>query len=565
MSLDIRRQLYESLNELKIIDPLQLDNVYSESQKQNQPFGELLLRKDLISDENLGKVTADILQLPYIHLSTLTIPEDILESVPEVVAKKQRIIAFKKDRQGIHVAMSDPSNVQIAEFLKKKLGLPIIIYYATDNDIFDVFKFYSKNIAQTFDQIIKENITHLKTVQSGRVDPPIIKIVDTILQYAFQNKASDIHIEPKDVVSLVRFRIDGILHDIIEFPIILHNSIITRIKVMAELRTDEHQAAQDGRFQFKIEFLDNEVDVRVSLVPTTKGEKAVLRLLSERTRQYSLTELGFLENDYVKIMDAGKKPYGMILATGPTGCGKTTTMYAILKLLNKREVNIATIEDPVEYSLEGVNQIQVNPKTNLTFADGLSSILRQDPDVILVGEIRDVETSEIAVNSAMTGHLVLSTLHTNDAATSIPRLLDMKLEPYLLASTINVIIGQRLVRKIHLGCRTSKEVPIQALIPQLGKENVMKVFDQDLKQTIRVYYGKGCQICHHSGYEGRIGIFEVMLIDEKLRQAIIERKDSQALKELSIRQGMSPMIEDGILKVKQGLTTVEEIIRVMKE
>lgn len=565
MPLNINKQLYESLKELKIIDPVALDDAYSQTQKQNLLLSEILFKRDLISDENLGKLIADILSLPYVHLSTLTIPEDILLTIPEVVAKKQRIIAFKKDQQGLHVAMSDPSNLQIPEFLKKKLGLPIILYYATDNDIFDMFKFYAKNITQTFDQIIKENITHLKTVQSGKVEPPIIKIVDTILQYAFQNKASDIHIEPKDTISLVRFRIDGILHDIVEFPIILHNSIVTRIKVMAELRTDEHQAAQDGRFQFKIEFLDNDVDVRVSLVPTTKGEKVVLRLLSERTRQYSLTELGFLQADLKKIVEASKKPFGMILATGPTGCGKTTTMYAILKLLNKREVNIATIEDPVEYSIEGINQIQVNPKTNLTFADGLRSILRQDPNIILVGEIRDVETSEIAVNSAMTGHLVLSTLHTNDAATSIPRLLDMKLEPYLLASTINIIIGQRLVRKIHLGCRTSKEVPLAELSQQLGEENITKVFGAGTEQAIRVYYGKGCQICHYSCYEGRIGIFEVMLIDEAMRLAITQRKDASELKDVSIQYGMHPMVWDGIQKVKQGLTTVEEIIRVMKE
>lgn len=555
------QSLYNALLELKVIDKNQLDQAFRESQKQNVPLEDILLNKDLISDENLGKTISDLLSLPLIRLGELSIEKDVLELIPQVVAKKQKVIAFKKDKSGLSIAMSDPSNMQIKDFIEKKVGIPVVVYFATKQDINNALFLYNKDLAATFDEIIEENVREARKSASKQIDPPIIKIVDVILKYAYQNKASDVHIEPLKPKTLIRFRIDGILHDILSLPLELHRPIVIRVKVLSNLRTDEHSVAQDGKLQFKLE--DEDVDVRVSVVPITTGEKVVMRLLSERSRQFSLTDLGLSEIDLNKVKKAYNKPYGMILATGPTGSGKTTTVYAILKLLNKRDVNIMTIEDPVEYDVEGVNQVQVNEKTNLTFASGLRSIVRQDPDIILVGEIRDYETADIAINSAMTGHIVLSTVHTNDAATAIPRLLDMNVEPFLLASTVNVIIAQRLVRKIHSRCRVSQEINLNELTKSLGEKLVKKFFGNS--KTIRIYRGKGCQLDHDIGYEGRVGIFEVMIIDDEVRRAIMERKDAAAIKNIAIKNGMTTMIEDGLEKVKEGITTIEEIVRVTKE
>ena len=352
------------------------------------------------------------------------------------------------------------------------------------------------------------------------------------------------------------------LHDVVKLPLELHGSIVTRVKVMSKLRTDEHASSQDGKLQITVS--GDQLDIRVSIVPITNGEKIVMRLLSEKSRQFGLSDLGFGEMDLAKIERAYKKPYGMLLSTGPTGCGKTTTMYAVLKLLNKRDVNIMTIEDPVEYEIAGVNQIQVNEKSNLTFAKGLRSIVRQDPNIILVGEIRDEETAGIAVNSAMTGHLVLSTLHTNDAATSIPRLMDMGVEPFLVASSINVIVAQRLVRTICMKCRASEEVPkttIASLI-QIPDTIVSVVYKED---SCRMYKGKGCPVCHDTGYIGRIGLFEVMEITDAVRTAITERKDAATIKAIAVKEGMSTMMMEGLGKVKEGVTTLEEVLRVTKE
>jgi type II secretory ATPase GspE/PulE/Tfp pilus assembly ATPase PilB-like protein len=381
------------------------------------------------------------------------------------------------------------------------------------------------------------------------------------MEFAFKNKSSDVHIEPLKEKSLIRFRIDGILHDIVTVPLELHRPMATRIKVLADLRTDEHQAAQDGKFQFTVD--GEEVDARVSIVPITNGEKIVMRLLSSSSRQFSLIDLGLSNDDLTKVKKAYEKPYGMLLSTGPTGSGKTTSMYAVLKLLNKRDVNIMSIEDPVEYQIEGVNQIQVNEKAGLTFAAGLRSIVRQDPNIILVGEIRDEETADIAVNSAMTGHLVLSTLHTNDASTAIPRLLDMNIEPFLIASTVNVIIAQRLVRKIHTKCRISEEVSITEIEKHFEPSTVKKLFGSS--KTIRLYKGKGCPLDHGIGYEGRLGIFEVLVIDDEVRKAIVERKDASVIRKIAVKNGMTTMLDDGLEKVKEGITTIDEIMRVTRE
>lgn len=533
-----------------------------EAEESKRSLQDVLLDKNLISDENLGKLIAEEIGFPFISLRKEAIAEEILKIIPEVVARKQQIIAFDRSKEGLKLAMSDPTNLDIIHLVAKKTGDNIVPYLATERDIEAAFDLYQKGLKEKYDEIIEKSIE-----EAGRVkikEPPIVKIVDTILAYAYQNRASDIHIEPQRNKVVVRFRIDGVLHDVITIPREILNSVVTRIKILSKLRTDEHLAAQDGKMQQPIN--GQLVDIRVSIVPVTEGEKVVMRLLSEKARQYTLETLGLQPSDFKKVTSAIQKPYGMILVCGPTGCGKTTTLYSILKILNTRDKNIATIEDPVEYDIEGVNQIQVNPKTNLTFASGLRSILRQDPDIIMVGEIRDNETAGIAINAAMTGHLVLSTLHTNDAPTTLPRLLDMKAEPFLIASTVNIAIAQRLVRKICPKCITSYEIgeeEIEEMKSQVD-EFAKAVLDKR-KGKWRVYKGVGCKVCQMTGYSGRIGIFEVLEMKDNIKELVMKRADADQIRQQAIKNGMTTMLEDGIKKVIMGITTMEEVLRVTKE
>lgn len=386
----------------------------------------------------------------------------------------------------------------------------------------------------------------------------IIALVDDMVSDAHQSRASDIHIDPAEKQVSIRFRVDGVLHDIYEFPKEIQSEVITRIKVLSGLRTDEHQAAQDGRFRLIVG--DSKVDVRVSIAPTYYGENGVLRLLSEQAEAYTLEAMGFHGRDLEIVTRNIHKPYGMILATGPTGSGKTTTLYTILKMLNTKEVSIITIEDPVEYAIDGLEQIQVNPRTGLTFADGLRSILRQDPNIVMVGEIRDGEAAGIAVNAALTGHLLLSTIHTNDAPTTLPRLLDMDIEPFLIASTVNIAIGQRLVRKLCPNCKAKKDISSEEL-----KSLATAIPAKLLEGHKSFYYGVGCEACDKSGYKGRIGIYEVLEMDDELRSALLRNADSSEIKRIAIKNGMTTMIEDGFQKAVDGITTIEEILRVKHE
>ena len=543
--------LHKSLTELSILDQKSLDDCLYECSQNNGDLGEMLYKHDLLDAVSLGRIIGDLIGLPYVNLAEVAIPDEVLKIIPEAVAKNQQIIAYQKDDNSLFVATSNPWNNQIIDFLSKKTGVPVQVRYSTVFCIKNALSLYEKDIASAFDEIISENIKEFHLNKD--IEPPIIKIVDSIIEHAYNSSASDIHIEPLEENTLIRFRIDGVLHDIHHLPPDLDKQIVTRLKVMANLRTDEHQDAQDGKLVFKMD--EEDLDIRVSIAPITRGEKVVMRLLSERSRQFSLEDLGMSESDLIKVQTAYHKPHGLLLATGPTGSGKTTTLYAILKLLNKRDVNIMTIEDPVEYQMDNVNQIQVNPKTELTFAKGLRSIVRQDPDVILVGEIRDDETADIAINSAMTGHLVLSTLHTNDAVTAFPRMMDMNIEGYLVASSVNVIIAQRLVRKICTKCKVSVELPVEGLDPQ-----ILKHLGRATK--IQTYKGKGCPVCHQTGYMGRIGVFEVLETNEELNAAIISKKSTDDLRKLALKSGMKTMMEDGIEKVKQGLTTIEELLRV---
>jgi len=387
----------------------------------------------------------------------------------------------------------------------------------------------------------------------------IINLVDSLVSYAQEVRASDIHIDPAERELRVRLRIDGVLQKSLTMPLRFHDEVISRIKVLTGLRTDEHRAAQDGRFRVYIDG-DIPVDVRVSIAPTYHGENAVLRLLTDKEEKFTLESLGFSKDDQKKISEAIQKPTGMILATGPTGSGKTTTLYTVLKMLNKEDVSIVTIEDPIEYAIDGIEQIQVNSVSGLTFANGLRSILRQDPNIIMVGEIRDKETSGIAVNTALTGHLLLSTLHTNDASTTLPRLLDMGIEPYLVASTVNIAIGQRLVRRICKNCKKERAMS------KTERAHVLEAMPQMVVDANLVLYeGGGCEECNNTGYRGRLCVNEILVIDGDVRDAILRMAPASEIRKIAIRNGMIPLLADGMYKVRDGHTTLEEVLRVIHE
>jgi len=409
-----------------LIDQKKIEGIIQFATDAHVALADALIEKGVATDEQLGSIIAGSLKLPFVTLSNMTIPENIFTIIPQRIARKQKAIAFGRDTEGVKVAMTDPSNRTLLEMVAQKTGTTVTPYYATQRDIENALQTYKKQLQSTIDELMKKDTA--KAQEIATEDPPVAKIVDELIRAAYQDKASDIHIEATEQQSQIRFRIDGVLHDVLLTPKRLHDRIVTRIKVLSSLRTDKHLSAQDGKMRVSME--EEKLDIRVSIIPIADGEKIVMRLLSSRSRQYTLKNLGMSEHDLQKVTKAMNKSYGMILSTGPTGCGKTTSIYSIVKILNTREKNITSIEDPIEYRIKGANQIQVNTKTNLTFANGLRSILRQDPNIIFVGEIRDSETAAIAVNAALTGHLVLSTLHTNDAATAIPRLIDMKVEPF---------------------------------------------------------------------------------------------------------------------------------------
>ena len=560
MALD-NKKIKDILIETEVADVKDVEQALKISAKDKKPFIDVLIEKDIISDEHLGQLLADVIGADFVNLKKKTIPQNGLELIPELMARKQLMIIFDINKEGISLAMNDTSNLEAARLVEKKTGQKVTPYYATERDIKQALGKYRKGLSEEFKELIKKTVKQGNVKKTGE-ETSIIKIVDTIIRYGYENMASDIHIEPLDEDIVVRFRLDGMLHDVAKVPKELLEPIVTRVKILTRLRTDEHRAAQDGKMNIELE--EENLDIRVSVIPITDGEKIVMRLLSEKNRQFALDDLGFAPADAEKVRKAIKHPHGMILVTGPTGSGKTTTLYSVLKILNKRNVNISTIEDPVEYDVEGVNQIQVNPKTNLTFAKGLRSIVRQDPDIIMVGEIRDEETASIAVNASMTGHLVLSTLHTNDAATTLPRLLDMKIEPFLVASTVNIVIAQRLVRKVCSQCLMSdimKDDRLDTIKEQLDLKRLMKKDPSKIKE-LRFYKGKGCSTCNHTGYKGRIGIFEILTITEPLRKLIVSKADAGKIHAKAVEEGMTTLLDDGFDKALQGETTIEDVLRV---
>lgn len=554
----------EELKKILIDSGYITDQDFAAAVKEAKDFDknivDVLVFKGLITEELLGKLTAKHLGFPYVSIRSKIIPGEILDLIPEKVAHSYKIIPFQKVGNNLHLAMEDPTNFEAIEFTKRKTGLKIVPYYVTGADLTKSFGQYKRDIKQEFEKIIQENIKKAaklgKDVAKAAEELPVIKILDTTLEYAIAVRASDIHIETILDALLIRFRIDGILEDIISLPKGIQPAIIARIKILASLKLDEHRVPQDGRFKFQAE--QETIALRVSILPAHFGENIVMRLLPETARPLSLEELGLTKKNLDIVQKTIKKPHGMILVTGPTGSGKTTTLYSVLTILNTIAVKIVTVEDPVEYGIRRVNQIQIHEKAGLTFAKGLRSILRHDPDIIMVGEIRDEETADIAIHSALTGHLVLSTLHTNDAPGAIPRLLDMDVQGYLVASTLIMVIAQRLVRRTCQSCVTEDKpdaTQLKLFISEFG-EKVSKT---------KFYKGKGCKECGNSGYRGRIGIFEVFEMNDSIRDLTNKQASAEEIKKAAEKEGMTAMLRDGLDKVQAGITTIEEIIRVTRE
>jgi type IV pilus assembly protein PilB len=564
------------------VDSKEIKNLQEEAANTKLPLYDVIYGKHILSDEDFGKMTAEIIGYPYINLTKIDIPSEFLEIIPENIALKQGVITFDINEADnvIKIAMVNPFDVELINDIKNKTGRKPEVYYTTLSNIKNIIGRYNQELKNVFLNMLPANLRYADQGQIVSEDMeeeiPIVRIFDSLLLYAYRHHASDIHIEATKEHTVIRYMIDGVLHNIVKFPKLLHESLVTRCKILAGLRIDETRAAQDGRIALK---LDNDnVAFRVSILPTHFGEKIVMRILVELEGAIDLIESGLSESDYEKVIKNSTKPYGMMIVVGPTGSGKTTTLYNIIKLLNSEGVNIATIEDPIEYGIEGINQVQVNTATNLTFANGLRSLLRQDPDCILVGEIRDRDTAQIAIESAMTGHMVFSTLHANNTSIGIPRLLEMGAEPFLLTAAINCLLAQRLVRKVCQHCIKSQVYSGETLKLVYKEKNILtiiskimsKYYTEDeinelgLKDQYIFYKGMGCKSCGFTGYKGRIGIYEVMELDDEIKTAVLAGKSSDELEDIAVKNGMNTMLENGIEKTLSGITSLEEIIRVIK-
>jgi type IV pilus assembly protein PilB len=544
-----------------------------DAQNRGRDLETYLIEKNVIKEDALYEAVAEEYGLSRVSLKGRDIPPETLHELPEAFAEAHHIVAFESTPTSLKIALTDPTDVQTIEFIRRKSRKDLEVFITTPRETKEALRRYRSNLKQELSQpLAHSDPTDLKKAAE---ELPIINIVNSILEHSVFENSSDIHIEPTELDVVVRFRIDGILREMMHLPKAVQSGIVARIKILSNLKIDEHMIPQDGRFKISVQ--GETLSFRVSIIPVYDGEKIVMRLLHEGQKPLTLDELGFLPGIKELVDEAIEKPHGMVLVTGPTGSGKTTTLYSILGMLNQPDVNICTIEDPIEYHVTGINQSQINPKAGFTFASGLRSFLRQDPDIIMVGEIRDKETAEIAIHAAMTGHLVLSTLHTNDAPTTIPRLLDMDIPPFLVAFTANIIIAQRLVRKICPNCKesfklTSKELKqLHSLIDKskmttLFKEHgVTLTTKEKTLESLTFYRGKGCKKCEGSGYKGRIGIYEVMVIDEELQKIINTKANANDIKAHAIKNGMLTLFQDGLIKSKQGMTTIEEVLRASKD
>ncbi len=576
-------QLKLFLLDSNLVPEDKLEEAAVEAVKQQKKLGNILLESKLIDEAGLQKVYAYVLGIPFVDLAKEAVPLDILQIVPEPIARKYNIVSFEKQGQNLKVAMLNPEDLQTIDFIKKKSGLRIIPCLTTKESIQATLRSYEKSLKAEFGDMLEITAENPKegddhgNLEKMATDLPVVRIVDTLLKHAILQSASDIHIEPSDKEVLVRYRIDGVLHDAMTLPKDAAAGIVARIKVLSNLKLDEHRSPQDGRF--KIEKDDYKISFRVSMLPVFDGEKIVMRLLDESAKGLTLEKMGLVGDSLEVVHREIKKPNGIILVTGPTGSGKTTTLYTIMDILNTPEVNISTVEDPVEYRMPRVNQTQINPKVGMTFAAALRSLLRQDPDILMVGEIRDEETLEIALHAAMTGHLVLSTLHTNSAAATLPRMLDMGAEPFLIASTVNIIIAQRLARKLCQECKKSytldpdeakaleKSVDTGEVFAYLkSQESIGNVMGNAKSLADLTFYKPaGCDQCGGEGYRGRVGLYEVLAMETNIRKLVTQSATSEVIEAEAKKNGMSRMSEDGFLKAVQGITTIEEILRVTKE
>lgn len=553
-----------------LLTPAQYDEIKVKSASEGQSAENIIASLGIVSQVRLAAAKAKLFGVPFISLATTSFSPQALSFVPQSVARRFGLIPFFYDdkEKTLSVAMQTPEDLDALSFVQQKTGLFVKAFAAAPAEIEKAIdEQYRQELIGEVGLALKETeeLPKTKTVDSAALsqfikEAPIAKIVSTILEYAVNSRASDVHIEPQEDRVRVRYRIDGILYDKLSLPKSVQESVISRIKILSEMKIDEHRLAQDGRFNFKIG--ENEVDLRISVIPTAHGEKIVMRLLRKSGGVPALQELGLVGTALKNLEAAILRPHGIIIVCGPTGSGKTTTLYAILSKLNTTKVNIMSLEDPIEYQVAGVNQVQINPAVGLTFETGLRSFLRQDPNIILVGEIRDTETTELALQAALTGHLVFSTLHTSNAAGSLPRLLDLGAENFLLASTMNAIVAQRIVRRICSQCRESY-TPEAAVIEEM-KDVLGKLFPKG-QEKVTLYKTKGCIDCGQTGYLGRIGIYEVLPVSEKIAHLVLERQDSSTIEQQAIVEGMITMVQDGYMKVLQGVTTLEEVLRVAKE
>jgi len=576
-------ELKEFIVDSGLVSRKDVDTAAEEAKQRGQPLGDLLVSSGAITEDALRRIQAYVLGIPFVSLKEHKIPIDVLALIPEPIARTHNIIAYKKDEGSLEVAMLDVEDLQSIESVRKKTGLKILPRLTDSDSIKHALLQYQKSLKDEFGDIISTEAGKLKLVKTGDADLsgddlkkmaedlPIVRIIDTLLRHAIVQDASDIHIEPMEQEVLVRYRIDGILHDAMTLPKAAATGLVARIKVLANLKLDEKRLPQDGRFKMETEA--DRVSFRVSILPTFYGEKIVMRLLRETGEGFTLEALGFHGQSLERIHGALKQTTGIILASGPTGSGKTTTLYTMLDILNTPDVNISTIEDPIEYQMKRVNQTQVAPQIGFTFANGLRSLVRQDHDIIMVGEIRDGETASLAINAALTGHLVLSTIHTNSAAGAIPRLIDMGVEPFLLVSTLKVIIGQRLVRRLTASkeeyklskaerAKITTEENFDAALKALKEEKAVR---SDASIESLPFYKPVPSGDSEDGYKSRIGIHEVLSVSSAIREVILAKGTSEAIETQARKEGMLTMLEDGIYKASRGSTSLEEVLRAVTE
>ena len=572
---------------------------------EKKPLQDIVIAGNIISEKDLTRLYSKEIDIPFIELNSKEIPREVLKLIPERIARQYKVVLFGVEDDGSKLlAMEDPDDIQAVNFLQKQLGTNIKVHVATDSNISTALDQYRGSVSTELTKVLDSESAESEdeeldiSEEDVAEDSPIAQTVNLIIEYAIKSGASDIHIEPREEHVVVRYRIDGILKEANKLPKKVHGALVSRIKILSNLKIDERRAPQDGRF--KIQIGEGVFALRVSTLPINEGEKVVMRVLNESSKPLTLEELGYWGRALVTVNDAIVQPHGMILVTGPTGSGKSTSLYSTLSLLNRPTVNISTIEDPIEYKIQGANQTQVNPKAGMTFVNGLRALLRQDPNIIMVGEIRDSETAGLAVQAALTGHLVFATLHTNNAATCLPRLLDMGIEPFLIASTVRAIVGQRLVRRLCVDCRESYEpdaadikqidkifhtsdadtmkfihkLEEEALAGGIGKTNTSKTnksssaaLSTSETKIVRLWkpHAKGCETCNHTGYRGRIGIYEVLGNSENIQKLIVAGSTSDDIQRQAITENMITMQLDGFIKALRGQTSVEEILRVTSE